>query len=283
MLRRCQSKAGFAVLMAAAVVLVAAYGATAAQAAEGPNWIHGAAPGKVLAAGEKLTIVSESQGEVTLLSFANILCKSLQDKGELFGGKPGTDLEELEFLECRLEGKTVTECAATSAEMEKGVILTNVLTALGYPLNGQAGNEALDLVFPDGSNELFVTFILEGTKCGPIIANKTEVTVLAVGAPLIKEVKKELFEANCGESGLLGILNSKEEFETVGSGVLEEDGVVNFPGPESAELFTTAFVAITCKLEVDSGLIKEKGSEDAIVLVEALNAMGVKEPLGWEH
>ena len=84
----------------------------------------------LLRAGEKLTINSESQGEVTLLSnISNIVCKSLQDKGELFGGKPGTDLEELEFLECAVEKKTVAECGASSGAV-KGLIVTDVLTGI---------------------------------------------------------------------------------------------------------------------------------------------------------
>jgi len=278
---------GIAAVMVAAAMLVASYGATAAQAAEGPNWIHGAAPGKILAAGEKLTIVSESQGEVTLLSsLSNIICKSLQNKGELFGGKPGTDLEELEFLECHTEGHTVAECGASSGST-KGLIITNVLTALAYPLEGEGGTVAYDAVFPDGSNELFVTFTLEGTNCG-LVPNKTKVEVLAVGKPLIKEVNKEAFEAQCGELGELGVLNSGGTFETVGSGVLEEDGVVKFPAENakkevvhSAALFFNAkFEAITCELEVGAGI---KAAEDAIVLVEALNVKGEKEPLGWEH
>jgi hypothetical protein len=274
-------------LMAAVAMMVAAFGATAAHAANGPVWIHGA--GKVvLLAGEKLTIDSESEGEVTLLSsIVNILCESLQNKGELFGGNPGTDLEELEFLDCHVEGKTLAECAATSEGMETGVILTNVLTALAYPLGGQELTEALDVVFPDGSNETFVTFTLAGSNCGIFAGN---VTVLAIGAPLIWESKLEKFEANCGETGQLGKLEGGV-FLTVGPGVVEEDPVLNFPGPESAELFSSvlpvteeaeAFRAITCKLEVDAAL-KVKGIEDALVLAEALNSLGVKEPLGWEH
>src|ERR1700728_4225384 len=135
MLRKYQPKTlGLAAAMVAAVMLVAALGATAAQAAEGPNWIHGAGKA-LLVAGEKLTIDSESQGEVTLLStFANILCKLLLDKGELFGGKPGTDLEELEFLECHVEGKTVAECAATSNTDGTGDRCDNVLIGPQYPL-----------------------------------------------------------------------------------------------------------------------------------------------------
>jgi len=272
--------------MAAAVMLVAAFGATAAQAAEGPNWIHGAGKA-VLLAGEKLTIVSESQGEVTLLSsFANVLCKSLQDKGEVFGGKPGTDLEELEFLECHVEGKTVAECAATSSGMTTGEILTNVLTALAYPLSGEAGNIAYDAVFPDGSNEEFVEFTLAGSNCG-LVGGK--VKVLAIGKPLVKEVNKEAFEAQCGELGELGILNSGGTFETVGPGTVEEDGVVKFPAESGGSVVHSAalffggkFEAITCELEVNA-LLSAKGSEVALVLVEALNAKSEKEALGWEH
>lgn len=277
---------GFAGLMAAVAMMVAAFGTTAAHAVEGPNWIHGA--GKtLLAAGEKLTIDSESQGEVTLLSsLTNILCKSLQDKGELFGGKPGTDFEELEFLECHVEGKTVAECAASSGA-EKGVILTDVLTALAYPLSGTAGNVAYDAVFPHGSNEEFVTFTLAGTSCGLLGGT---VKVLAIGKPLVKVINSESFESQCGELGELGILNSSGVFETVGSGVVEEDGVVKFPAENaskevvhSAELFFSAkFEPITCELQVDAAL-NAKGTEDAIVLVEALNGSGVKEPFGWEH
>jgi hypothetical protein len=275
---------GLVGLMAAVAMMVAAFGATAARAAEGPVWIHGAGR-VVLLAGQNLTIDSESEGEVTLLSsIVNILCKSLQNKGELFGGNPGTDLEELEFLECHVEGKTVAECAATSSGAAKGVILTNVLTALAYPLGGQAGNEALDAVFPDGSNETFVTFTLAGTNCGLLAGN---VTVLAIGLPLIELVKNEAFEAQCGETGQLGKLEGGV-FLTVAPGVVEEDPVLNFPGPESAELWSTfnlgalKFEAITCKLEVDAAL-KVTGVEDALVLAEVLNAEGLKESLGWEH
>jgi hypothetical protein len=286
MLRRYQPKVGLAAVMIAAVMLVAAYGATAAQAAEGPNWLFGPAPGKVLAAGEKLSILSESQGTVTLNGIVTVTCKSLQNKGELFGGKPGTDLEELEFLECALEKKTVAECAASSGAT-KGIINTNILTALAYPLEGEAGNVAYDAVFPDGSNELFVVFTFEGTNCG--LLNKAKAEVLAIGKPLIKTVNNEAFEAQCGELGELGILNSGGTFETVGPGVLEENGVIKFPAENAkkevvhsaALFFNGKFEPITCELEVNS-LLSGKATEAALVLVEAFNK-GVKVSLGWEH
>jgi hypothetical protein len=289
MLRRCQSKVLLPVGLTAAVAMMAAmFGVATAQAHNGPVWIHGAAPGKVLLAGEKLTVDLESEGEVTLKSsLTNIICKSVQGKGELVGGEPGTNLEELEFLECKANSKTVTECAASSGS-ELGVILTNVLTALAYPLEKVGGNEAYDGVFPDGSVELFVEITFEGTKC-ELIPNKTKITILAEGT-LIHEVKGALFEANCGELGILGILNSGGTFEPTGSGVLVEDGVVNFPSTKisSAELYSNIapggpleYRPITCKLGVDDGATKVAGAEEGIVLAEVLNG-SVKEPFGWE-
>ncbi len=255
MLRKHQPKAiGLIGLMLAAMMVVAAFGATVAQAEGGPRWI--VLLGEVLhelAAGEKEAFTS-SGGVTTLESGETIVESETEtDTGEIIGGNPGTDLATIIFHKSHLQGHAT--CVATSAGETSGNIKVEVKTMLVYP-HEKAGEtaQAYDAFFPDnnetGSN-LFVEFTLTGGLAACGLLNNLKVDVNATGT-LVTDPSS--INKKCGVLALVGTLTGGA-FASTASGVENLVGALNAEGLAGPTLATwwmpseKTFLLMECLLE----------------------------------
>ena len=253
-----------------AVFAFSAVAVSAAQAAGGPEWeTHDGVLAK--------KIVSKNVGTLKLkTTTATIECKTEENTGEILAGNPGQDTATITFKECSVEGKTVAECAATSAGEAAGVVKFAVKTLLVYPEGKkESTTEADDAFFPGtaGSN-LFVEFELKGTNCGTL--NNKKVKVNATGT----EVKEPAYNNKCGALAEVGRVNNRNEFERTWSGELVYHGGLNLPTPaiKKGELWEPTpktWKVIECKLEAFSEAAEEIGLVKVVIEGEA-------EAFGWE-
>jgi hypothetical protein len=253
-------------LIALMAVLAMAVAATSASAVGGPVWIVLlGAELHVLGAGEKEAF--DSEGLLFTLDGTTVIdCNKEEDTGEIIGGNPGTDLADIEFLECHVEGKP--NCLATN--VGEDTILTEVKTVLVYPhLKAETDEEALDAFVPDEAGNLFVEFTLKNaagtTECG--LLNGVKVNVTATGT----EIKEPALNKNCGVLALVGKLNSVTgAFENTVAGGEALLGALNSEGtPTEAELWkptAKTFQLIECKLQAFGAAATELGISDVLLV-----------------
>ncbi len=181
---------------------------------------------KLLAAGEERKVVSEG-GTFTLKGGPiESTCTKVLDEGDIFGGKPGTDLT----LKILFEGCTTSKagCKVKSAKGTQAageILVTNVPTEL--IITKTAGGVEVEA-------DLF-----KGTKKPP---EKEFVTLEFGEAEKVLGTVREL-EKKCGETvPLTTQVTGSVAAETVGSGEL------NFPEPPLEASKLKAFGAINVKL-----------------------------------
>jgi hypothetical protein len=165
------------VILALAAVLVASASASAvAQAAKGPVWHVNE---KVLATKEvDATTASLVEGTVAKLEFTvagtavNITCQTVMSSGELVGGNPGKDKEEIRFSKCHLLGSEEGKCTVLIAP-------THALSELDHAI---APSTKMLVDFYPEAGKLFTTITIAGPTCLTKVSGAQGQVTMAAGA-----------------------------------------------------------------------------------------------------
>jgi hypothetical protein len=270
-------------LCLAAVFVMSAVAATAAQAAEGPLWIVGSSAASLKTGETRAIKATGVNGPFTLTSaLVNVVCKKLEGTGILLGGNPGTDYGRIVFKECSLEGHAA--CKVTGIAPLKaaalGEIVVDVYSKLVYPKGKAEGESALEAFAPVGETanpNLFVELETESSVTNCATFSKIKIPVEAIGTELVVEGVTR----KCGQLAEVGDIVGGA-FSLTKPGATEKIGLLRLPAssfPEEAEaLEGGAFKTIGCKIEV-----RPHGAAHEIATTEIeITAPTAGEVFGWD-
>jgi len=163
------------VMLALTAVFVASASASVAQAATGPVW----RVNKNVLATKEVDAITDSLVEGTVAKLTGtvagtavtITCSTVMSSGELIGGNPGKDKEEIRFTNCKLLGSEEGKCAVSVAP-------THALSELDHAIGG--GKILVDF-YPEPGKP-FTTITISGGTCITKVSGPAGEVKMAAGA-----------------------------------------------------------------------------------------------------